>query len=568
MYRISDAVQIPIEYMLRLLTRVTSRGLTARASLAMADDAVKVMRPAKRAFNEGRRHFKPNKKSKKGQIDPNVKVGSNEEVLVADVQSLLGEIVLDDAAKPENANPHKPFSEVEVAITKLSSTGDGLGLLPGTHDVAVVPFTAPGDKVLAKVIRHVPEHSYTITDLVKVVQPSSIRDDSLVRCPYFASCSGCQFQMLPYSHQLAHKKTIVEKAYRNFSKLDSSSIPPIGDTIGSPLEYGYRTKLTPHFDGPPGGRRERRHGSRAYFEEVPPIGFMLKNTRRTLDIEDCPIATQAVRNGMKRERQRVKDELQTFQRGVTLLLRESTERVAKDVETSTENDSDAVIEDCKEHVHRKTCITDQNAMSNEYIDNYRFENVAGSFFQNNNSILPAFTQYVRENIIPSDTDETAPKITHLIDAYCGSGLFTITLSSLFTTSIGIDISSSSIQSANRNAKHNNLDESNARFITGDANDIFAAITSKPEETAVVLDPSRKGCDDNFLKQLLKFSPARICYVSCNVHTQAIDIGKLVSGIENMDAGCRLYEIESLRGFDFFPQTGHVEGVAFLRKAAQ
>ena len=51
------------------------------------------------------------------------------------------------------------------------------------------------------------------------------------------------------------------------------------------------------------------------------------------------------------------------------------------------------------------------------------------------------------------------------------------------------------------------------------------------------------------------------YVSCNVHTQARDVGMLVNGV---DEG-KKYEIESLRGFDFFPQTGHVEGVALLNR---
>jgi len=79
---------------------------------------------------------------------------------------------------------------------------------------------------------------------------------------------------------------------------------------------------------------------------------------------------------------------------------------------------------------------------------------------------------------------------------------------------------------------------------------------------VVIDPPRKGCDESFLTQLLKFGPKRVVYVSCNVHTQARDVGVLVRGIEN--GGAR-YKIESLRGFDFFPQTGHVEGVAVLSR---
>jgi len=542
----------------------------------------------KRGFNEGRRHFKQNKKQKK---DTGVKEGSNEEVLLADVKSLLAKCSINTTAVAETSESSaqslpEPFTEIDLTISELSSTGDGLAQIPNTSQVAVVPFTAPGDVVTAKIIKHLQDQSYTLTDFVKVVKPSPDRDDTLVQCPYFSTCSGCQFQMLPYSYQLDHKRSIVEKAYKNFCSLPAALIPAIGDTIGSPLQYGYRTKLTPHFDGPPGARRERRAGHKPAWEEVPPIGFMKKGTRKTLDIEDCPIGTDAVRKGLRRERLRVKEELDKYQRGATLLCRESTERVRNDdtqngvgqstKETDTteqaaapasnsDQDGEVVLEDLGKHIHRKTCITDQNAVSTEYVDDFRFENPAGSFFQNNNSILPPFTQYIRDHILPKDQTPGATKITNLIDAYSGSGLFTVTLSSLFNKSIGIDVSASSIKFASRNAELNNLEPSSARFLAGDANDIFASIQFPAEETAVVIDPSRKGCDENFLSQLLRFGPARVCYVSCNVHTQARDVGMLVGGIPGVNDGEGLYDIESLRGFDFFPQTGHVEGVAILNK---
>lgn len=544
--------------------------------------------PQKRKFNEGKRHFKKNKKQKQSTV----KEGSNEEVLIADVRALLDKHSISSKPSEEQteavtstAQLPEPFTEFDLTISDLSSTGDGLALIPGTQQVAVVPFTAPGDKVTVKIIKHLQDTNYTLTDFVKVLEPSPYRDDSLPQCGYFSKCSGCQFQMLPYQYQLDHKKSIVEKAYKNFCDLPSHLIPAIGDTIGSPLQYGYRTKLTPHFDGPPGGRRDRRQGNRATFTEVPPIGFMLKGTRKTMDIEDCPIGTEAVRMGMKSERQRVKDQLDTYQRGATLLLRESTQRIDKKDLPQQEQKNDGaaeeqpielqaaapteaknyIDEDRGTHIHRKTCVTDQNAVSTEYVDDFRFDNPAGSFFQNNNSILPVFTQYIRDNILPKDQPADAPKITNLIDAYSGSGLFTVSLSPLFKNSIGIDVSTKSIEFASKNAALNNISPESARFLAGDANNIFAEIKFPAAETAVVIDPSRKGCDENFLGQLLQFGPERVCYVSCNVHTQARDVAVLVGGLAGVNEGKGLYEIESLRGFDFFPQTGHVEGVAFLRK---
>ena len=529
----------------------------------------------KRPFNEGRKRFKTNKKQKKASVSD----GSNEEVLLADVRRLLQDAKIETKEDGEEKQPEQ-FTELELDIKELSSTGDGLAEKDGR--VYVVPFTAPGDTVLAKIYRHEQEERYSLADFIEVLKPSSHRAET-PRCPYFAQCSGCQFQHLPYDFQLTHKRGIIEKAYANFSQLPASAIPEIGETIGSPLQYGYRTKLTPHFDGPQGGRRDRRKGNKVEWKEVPPIGFMKKGTRKTMDIEDCPIGTDAVRMGLKKERIRVAEHIDDYQRGATLLLRESTERVPKNTEQSDQNETafenveaDVVVEDRGDFIHRKTCITDHKAKSTEYIDDFRFDNPANAFFQNNNSILPLVTQYIRDDIlgptIENANNLTKPRIKNLIDAYSGSGFFTITLSSLFQSSVGIDISAQSIASATRNAELNNLPPSSTKFIAADASSLFSSTDKrdfKPEETAVVIDPPRKGCDENFIRQLLEFGPARVCYVSCNVHTQARDVGWLVSGFEKdedaSDGRRGLYEIESLKGFDFFPQTGHVEGVAILRK---
>ncbi|KAL9089997.1 MAG: hypothetical protein Q9165_005526 [Trypethelium subeluteriae] len=544
----------------------------------------------KRQYNEGKSRFM--KKSKKQKIlNKPGKDGSNEDVLLTDVLSMLKLQGEEDAsanpelignAKPVSTDPHELPTELEVSIEELSSTGDGLALHPSSNQVLVVPFAIPGDIARVRIFPQNKGRPFLLTDLVKIVTASSQRHDDLITCPYFAECSGCQFQMLSYPDQLAHKKRIIEKAYRNFSAMSSETIPRVGNTIGSPLQYGYRTKLTPHFDAPPGTKRFRRKGETPKWSEVPPIGFMKKGTRATLDIEDCPIGTDAVRIGMKSERKRVAEQLDTYKRGATLLLRESTERIMKTSESAPKRDNatnvsangdgkDAVIEDWGQYIHKKTCITDQNATTTEYVDNFVFTNPAGAFFQNNNSILPIFTSYIRSNILPAESNLSSPKITNLVDAYSGSGLFTITLSSLFQHSVGIDISSTSIASANKNAKLNNLDPSHATFRAADASDLFADITFAPEETVVLIDPPRKGCDENFLRQLLRYGPTRIMYVSCNVHTQARDVGILVGGMEGTDggmgAGKGVYEIESLQGFDFFPQTGHVEGVAVLRKSA-
>ena len=559
--------------------------------------------PAFEAMAKRPYHQSKSAKRQKNAAQP-ANDGSNEQVLLLDVKSLLSRYkkVERPAETLEEENPcasplpvHVPperFSEIDVKISELSSTGDGLGLSSTLDHVYVVPFTVPGDFVRAKVVTYFPQAGYTLTDFIRVISPAPQRDDSLVKCPYFSKCAGCQIQMLPYELQLQHKRSIVEKAYRNFSSLTPEVIPTIGETIGSPLQYGYRTKLTPHFDGPPGSmtRKAKRDPlERKGFETVPPIGFNLKGTRKIIDIEDCPIGTDAVREGLQRERKNIAADFAKYTKGATILLRESTlrrsEPVANNItvesavhgdgektstkdtgpfpdatnETSVKNDVKHTSPLHSEYIDEKTCITDQRAISTEYIDNFEFKNTAGAFFQNNNSILPRFTAYIREAILPTTQITNAKPIKYLIDAYCGSGLFTIILSSLFQSSMGIDIAGASIVAAKANATANSI--SNASFMTADASKLFEHVKYPSEETVVIIDPPRKGCDNPFLQQLLRFGPRRVVYVSCNVHTQARDVGVLVEGVE----GCR-YEIERLQGFDFFPQTGHVEGVAILARS--
>lgn len=198
-----------------------------------------------------------------------------------------------------------------------------------------------------------------------------------------------------------------------------------------------------------------------------------------------------------------------------------------------------------------------------------FEFGASSFFQNNNSILVPLTSYVRDAIFPPSSSSSLPsdtqqKPTHLVDAYCGSGLFALTLSPHFDTIAGIELSTESIKAAKHNATLNNLAAGKCSFLEGDASNIFATVQSYPrDQTAVIIDPPRKGSDEKFIDQLIEFGSKVVVYVSCNVHTQARDVGMIVRKSQEKMGG-KEYVVESIRGFDLFPQTSHVESVAVLR----
>ena len=533
-----------------------------------------------------KKSWKPARKKQRGYQKPK-KQSAPDEVLVKDVNNLLRRHESEAGDKESSADVpptvlhefrSQEFPETEVTIAELSSTGDGLALSPAKDHVYVVPFTVPGDKVRIKVVKTIEDYLLSETDLLEVLEPAAQRDNSRIFCQYFGKCSGCQLQMMSYEDQLKHKKKIIEKAYANFSGILPELIPAIGDTMGSPLQSGYRTKLTPHFSKP---KAPKQQSEREDSPEPLAIGFMRKGRRKVLDIEDCPLGTDIVRRGLQHERKRVVENIDKFKSGATILVRETTSRKYKDVpegdkpaespeqkseaEESAANskpDEENIIrKDHPRFVEEKGYVTDPNARSCEYVDDYQFYTQAGTFFQNNNSILSPFIEYIRQNVrppTPADATTPSPKIKYLLDAYCGSGLFTITLSKLFLSSLGIDISAGGIQSARANAIANSLP--NAGFAAADAAHLFNDVPYPADQTLLVIDPPRKGCDMNFLNQMLAYGPTRVVYVSCNVHTQARDIGILVEG----GKGSR-YEIESIKGFDFFPQTGHVESVAVLNK---
>jgi tRNA (uracil-5-)-methyltransferase len=487
----------------------------------------------------------------------------NEEDISNDIIGVLNDELI---AKQYN----RPVSNVE--IISLTSNGEGIGIIENPVDTAkwqivIVPFAIPGDVCNIRVFKTHP--NYIESDLLEITTPSIERNDDLIRCRYFGKCSGCQYQELPYSTQLEYKRRTVRNAYELLAPelVKDGKLPEIGETVPSPKEVGYRTKLTPHFDIP----RRRQLTYRPNF------GFGAKGKptwRQTdggedsiVDIEECVIGTPIINIGMANERRKFEGNWSNYKKGATVLLREHTRVTASGGDTlEFKNEQDGSRDDAgnvstivgvnDSDVLVKSCVTNARQIVTEYINGFTFEFSAGEFFQNNNSILPSVTEYVCSNLqIPRKEGEPL----YLVDAYCGSGLFSITASKGVDRVVGVDVSKGSIKFATKNAERNGVE--NATFIDGQAEKIFSAIDTPSDLTSVIIDPSRKGCDEVFLNQLSDYRPARVVYVSCNVHSQARDIQWFLNHTENGGE----YRVESIRGFDFFPQTHHVEGVAVLTR---
>ncbi|ODV77603.1 S-adenosyl-L-methionine-dependent methyltransferase [Suhomyces tanzawaensis NRRL Y-17324] len=457
-----------------------------------------------------------------------------------------------------------------VKILKLLSNGDGVAVIPHPEDeskrqICIVPFGLPGDVGVIKVFKTHP--LYVESDLLDITEKSSYRKDELINCKYFGKCSGCQYQNVDYEQQLVFKRQTIENAFKFFApKLSAANIlPAIGNTQESPLQYTYRTKLTPHFNLP-----YRKGGHQ--LEYKPNLGFGAKGrptwrkdmhigSGSIIDIEECSIGTEIINIGMKNEKQRFERDFKNYRKGATILLREDTELSTGDLtkpgstnEKGEKSTIEVTINDTK---LTKSCVTDPRQIVTEYVNGFRFEFSGGEFFQNNNSILPIVTDYVRSNLSIPNSQPGEPNF--LVDAYCGSGLFSITCSGDVSKVVGVEVSADSVKFAERNAKSNNIE--NATFIVGKAEKIFGNIDTPADRTSVILDPPRKGCDDVFLNQLSEYHPAKIVYISCNVHSQARDIDWFINETKNGGE----YVVESIKGFDFFPQTHHVESVAVLRR---
>eukprot|EP00956_Cyclotella_meneghiniana_P013591 scaffold19737_cov27-Cyclotella_meneghiniana.AAC.2 len=300
--------------------------------------------------------------------------------------------------------------------------------------------------------------------------------------------------------------------------------------------------------------------------EIGPIGFKQKASRQLVDVPHCHIATPAINKALTQIRNEKRTEaregkLKKYKKGATLLLR----------------DANGIVE------------TNHTQYVTTTVKDLTFRFQAGNFFQNNPYMLPKMVDLVVEAAkrIPTNKgggDEASNNnnMTHLIDCYCGSGLFALGCSRYFDVCVGIEVNCKAVEEAKVNAELNGI--RNCDFVSASSEEIFKSqdpvrvgsvkdgdnssndngeersedepillVKDFPrEKTVVVIDPPRKGCSVEFLEQLDQYGPARVVYMSCDPATQARDAAFLVS---------HGYDIVSIQPFDLFPQTRHIECLA-------
>src|SRR5687768_15113335 len=129
---------------------------------------------------------------------------------------------------------------LELDIQDVAFGGKGVARHEGK--VYFVPFTIPGEKVSARVLRQ--KKNFAEAELVAVLSPSPDRVEP--PCPYYGRCGGCSYQHIAYPRQLALKAAQVEQTLRRVGRL---AHVPMRPAIGAAQPYGYRNRIRVHSAG-------------------------------------------------------------------------------------------------------------------------------------------------------------------------------------------------------------------------------------------------------------------------------------------------------------------------------
>jgi tRNA/tmRNA/rRNA uracil-C5-methylase (TrmA/RlmC/RlmD family) len=327
--------------------------------------------------------------------------------------------------------------------------------------------------------------------ILTILKPSLLRDIPL--CSYYENCGGCCYQHLKYQHQLQIKKKQVQDAFSKIGKIDD---PPVLEAIASPQPYSYRGKAQLHAAKTGSGWE---------------LGFLDVSGGKIADIERCEIMEETINDKIKELRKNEK-----------LLSLESSLTIWSE----PQDDGDQI----KRTVREKEFLVP-----------------GGGFFQANLYLTDRLVDEVCRLAVSGKTDT-------IVDAYCGSGLFSVFLSPYAQKVIGIESSEKSVHFAQKNAERQGI--RNTKFICGKVKNIlpreFAAGADKID--LLILDPPRTGCDGAVLAAIAALKPQKVIYISCNPATQARDIKYL------HECG---YDLLSLLPLDMFPQTEHIEVIGHL-----
>lgn len=402
---------------------------------------------------------------------------------------------------------------VELDTERLTYGGDAIARHEGL--AVFIPLAAPGERLRVRITER--KKNFARGVIEEVLEPSPERREP--PCVYFGSCGGCQLQHLSYPAQLAAKAASVGEALKRIGKIDW----PGDIEIISASEFGYRTRAQvkmERFVNPYTGSETR-------------VGFNRAGSHSVIDVESCPILTPELNAALAALRSHV-NELDRGETGMPGSGPGEVELAAGDGEVgSAPLISEAPAKTVTRRIGGET---------------YRFS--PSTFFQVNRFLL--------EELVNEAVGEESGKLA--LDLYAGVGLFTLRLARSFERVIGVESDPQASSFALLNISENKV--SNVAFHNQRAEEWLRGFAAKISRKGLgrpdlaVLDPPRAGAAE-VMAHLIESGPERVSYVSCDPSTLARDLRRL------LDAG---YEVKSVKAFDLFPQTYHVETVARLRRA--
>ncbi len=413
----------------------------------------------------------------------------------------------------------------QVKFEKLVYGGEGLGRLADGRAV-FVPFVLPGETAEIEITGQ--KERFARGRMVNLLEASLDRIDP--PCPYFSNCGGCHYQHLSYAQQLQLKKELVRDQLERIGKL--TNLPDIYITA-SPTAFGYRNQVQFH----------PIHGDNA---DVPAkLGFKSVFSNEVLPIEKCLL---------------IPDEMNEILPQIELESESGISRIAMRIDSDGEimlvfeGESDDPPELSIELPVSSTYVSPDGRSLNLGGNDALVYRVLGkeflvspeSFFQVN---LPVAEEMVRHVLSLIEGKENLS----ILELYSGVGLFTRFLAPHASQLTAIESAPSACFDFAGNLdefEHISLYEGAVEFILPE---LVKQI--KPIDL-VVLDPPRAGLNARARQALVDLEPKEIIYISCDPSTLARDLKHFT------EVG---YIPQSVHAFDMFPQTAHVESIAFLHK---
>jgi 23S rRNA (uracil1939-C5)-methyltransferase len=433
--------------------------------------------------------------------------------------------------------------EVELTIEKPASGGRMIARHLG--QIVLVRGAIPGERVRAWIERAEKRMAYAVTR--EVLQPSPDRrsDGPGAGDPL---CGGALYSHIAYPRQLAIKSDVIRDA---FARLGRYPIDRAIDVAASP-EEGYRMRARFHV-----------HAGRAGFYREGSHQLCDAAVTKQLRV-DTVAAAARLAESLERDAAggvvsaTIAENIAGSERAAHLELApgarvgdNALERAAAAAQLSGISAQDAATGEPR--AIGVPAVSDPlSVLTDDRVADGALQRHAASFFQGNRFLLSTVILAVAD-AVPDSGD--------VIDLYAGVGLFSVALAALGrleVTAVEGDRASGADLRENARAHAPRLD-----VHIGSVEAYLASRAGKAgrarRPSTLLLDPPRTGLSKEAAESIVRLMPQLIVYVSCDPPTLARDARRL------LDAG---YRVDSLRAFDFFPNTPHVESLAtFSRPAA-